>query len=188
MKISGGKFRGKNIFMPEGIRPTQNIVRKALFDIIGHDLEGIEFLELFAGSGAVGIDAISRNAKKVTFVEKERKCVDTIGQNIGMLALTPDIDYDSPYEVLHIDAYVAIKRFFEQKRTFDVVFVDPPYSRGLAKKALKTLVDYDILQPNSLVIIQHDKQEILPNELGSFLLFRKKKYGASFLSIYNINM
>ena len=90
MKIIGGKHRGKNFYMPFGIRPTQSITRKALFDILGQDLEGVTMLDLFAGSGAVGLEAISRGAKKVILVEKDPKCADVINENIRILSIGGD--------------------------------------------------------------------------------------------------
>ena len=171
--------------MPEGIRPTQSIARKALFDILGQDLEGIVFLDLFSGSGAVGLEAVSRGADKATLVEKDPKCVDVITENIDLLSIKPNESGALPYEIIQTDAFAAIKLFARQDKKFDIIFIDPPYGRGLAKKALKTLEGYDILQPNCTVVIQHEKSEILPEKQGRFLLFRQKKYGSTFLSIYN---
>ncbi|MBN1869733.1 MAG: RsmD family RNA methyltransferase, partial [Candidatus Omnitrophica bacterium] len=139
MKIIGGQYKGRNFYMPAGIRPTQNIARKALFDLLGQNLEGITLLDLFAGSGAVGIETISRRATKAVIVEKDPKCVDVISENIGLLSIGPNEPGNLPYEVIQMDAFAAIKMFAHQGRKFDVVFMDPPYGQGLAKKALKTL-------------------------------------------------
>ena len=121
---------------------------------------------------------------KVTFVEKDPKCADVISENIGLLAIGEDETGAPLYETVQTDALAAIKLFARQEKKFDVVFIDPPYGRGLAKKALKTLEGYDILQPNCTVVVQHEKGEILPETQGRFLLFRQKKYGSMFLSIY----
>jgi 16S rRNA (guanine966-N2)-methyltransferase len=184
LKIIGGEFKGRNFYMPEGIRPTQSITRKALFDILGQDMEGITFLDLFAGSGAVGLEAISRGASKATLVEKDPKCAGVISENIALLSIKADEGGRLPIEVIQTDALAVIKVLFRQEKKFDVVFVDPPYGRGLAKKALKTIGGYDILQPNCTLVIQHEKCEILPQNEGRFLLFRQKSYGATVLSIY----
>lgn len=173
--------------MPAEIRPTQNLVRKAVFDMLGSDLEGIEFLELFAGSGAVSLESLSRGCERTTIIEKDPKCAEVIRENIRLLEGASSDLNASDWEFLNIDAFVAIKTFAEKKRTFDVIFADPPYSRGLAKKTLKTLNAYDILHPNSLLIIEHKKDEMLPESDGRFFLCRRKKYGASFLSVYEIN-
>ncbi len=170
--------------MPFGIRPTQSIARKALFDILGQDLEGMTLLDLFAGSGAIGLEAISRGAAKATMVEKDPKCVDVINENIDLLSIEPNASGVLPYEIIQTDAFAAVKLFARQDKKFDVIFIDPPYGRGLAKKALKTLEGYDILHPNCTVVVQHEKREILPEKQGRFLTFRQKKYGSTNLSIY----
>ena len=170
--------------MPKWIRPTQAIVRKALFDILGQDLEGVSFLDLFSGSGAIGLEAISRGASKATLVEKNPKCADVIRENINLLHIENDESGGVPYELAPTDAFEAIKIFFRREKKFDVVFADPPYGRGLAKKTLKMLGAYDILHPNCMVVIQHEMEEILPETFGRFLLFRKKKYGSMYLSSY----
>jgi 16S rRNA (guanine(966)-N(2))-methyltransferase RsmD len=184
LKIIGGKFKGRNFYMPAGIRPTQDVARKALFDILGHDMRGATLLDLFAGSGSIGLEAISRGAEKVTFVEKDQKCAAVISENIGLLPIEKNEDGLFPYEIVETDGFAATKLFVRQNKKFDVIFIDPPYGRGLAKKALKTLEAYDILQPNCTVVIQHEKKEILPEKQGRFLIFGRKKYGGTCFSIY----
>ncbi len=186
MKIIGGQLKGRNFYMPAEIRPTQHIVRKALFDLLGQDMTGVEFLELFAGSGAIGLEALSRGAKRVVFVEKESKCVDVIEENIEILKIIPDEEGNRTFEVIQGNALAFIKILARQKKDFDIVFADPPYGRGLAKKSLKILGACDIVRPNCTVVIQHEKKETLPEMQGRFLLLRQKKYGASLLSFYEV--
>ena len=184
MKILSGTLRGRNFYMPGHIRPTQNLTRKAVFDIIGHDLSDIEFLELFAGSGAVGLEAVSLGAKKVSMIEKNVRCANVISENLQLLKLRKEGEISEKVEFIHADAFAAIKQFFKQKRKFDVLFLDPPYNMGLAKKTLKTLVAYDILHPACIIIIEYSKREILPQTIGRFSLMKQKKYGKSYLAIY----
>ncbi len=172
--------------MPAGIRPTQGIARKALFDILGQDMQGVMFLDLFAGSGAVGLEAISRGANKATMVENDPKCAAVISENISFLLKGAKAGLYN-YEVIQSDAFATIKTFARQGRKFDIIFIDPPYGRELAKKALKTLGGYDILQPNCTVVIQHEKREILPQNEGRFLLYRQTIYGTTYLSFYSSN-
>lgn len=191
MKVLGGKFRGRNIYMPEDIRPTQNVVRKAVFDIIGHDWDGFSVLELFAGSGAVGIEALSRGAEHCTFVEKDPKSSEIITENLQRVGIaTTEISLSSVdsglYSIIQSDAFATIKQLSGQKKTFDIVFIDPPYGRDLAKKSLKTIGAYDILHSNSTLVLQHDKKEILPEDSGRFSIVKQKNYGGSVLSIYQI--
>jgi len=162
--------------MPKGIRPTQQKIRKAIFDILG-DIKGLSFLELFAGSGAVGIEAISCGAKEAVFVEKDQKCVKIIRDNLALLGCLR-------YRVIALDILKAIKQFSQKNEKFDIIFLDPPYCKDLAKKTLQTLAAYDILTPYGLVVIQHFKKDDLPDKLGVFTLFKQKRYGDTLLSFY----
>ncbi len=175
--------------MPEGIRPTQNLTRKALFDFLGQDLTGLTFLDLFAGSGGVGLEALSRGAQKVSFVEKDERNSELIRENLDLLGV-PLLgkDRQAIYEVVEADSFASIKRFAAGGKKFDIIFADPPYGLGLAKKVLKTLGAYDIVTANCIVVIQHEKEEILPGSQGSpgnLHRSEQRKYGSTVLSIYN---
>lgn len=183
MKIINGVFSGRHIFMPSGIRPTQNILKKAVFDIIGQDLTGLSFLELFAGSGAIGFEALSCGASEVYFVEHNRQCKAVIDEN--MLLLKPSELGQKAY-VLQQDAYATIKQFKRENKVFDIIFFDPPYGLKLAKKALKTLMSYDILAPRSFLIAQYDIKERMPivEDTVHLKVVKDKVYGSSKLTIY----
>jgi len=183
MRIISGKYKGRTIKMPKGIRPTQDKVRKALFDILGN-IEGLSFLELFAGSGAVGLEALSQGAKEAVFVEKDRKCTEKIKENLSALGLVELPACRQAGRVIELDVFKAIEQLNNQGRKFDIIFLDPPYYQELAKKALQTLSAYDILAPNGFVIIQHFKKDSLPEALGDLRLFKQAKYGDSVLSFY----
>jgi 16S rRNA (guanine(966)-N(2))-methyltransferase RsmD len=176
MRITSGKYKSRKITGPKNIRPTQDKVRKALFDILGY-IEGLSFLELFAGSGAVGLEAISRGIKDLTLVEYNRDCLLALKKNIESLKLTSCSIYPK-------EADKAIKALYNNARKFDIIFMDPPYYKNLAKKTLQTLVAYDILTPNGFVIVQHFKKENLPEGLGVLTLFKQHKYGDTLLSFY----
>ena len=187
MKIIGGQFKGRNIYMPLGVRSTQDLVRKAFFDIIGQDLEGLTFLDLFAGSGAIGLEAISRNAKRVFFVEGDARCAAVIQENLSTIGIASRDNFGLSHFVMNKDAFVAIKDLSRRAEKFDIIFADPPFGVDLAKKTLKTLEGYDIVHPTSLVIIQHDKKESLPDMPGRFLRVKEKKYGKSILTLFKIH-
>ncbi len=184
MRILSGILKGRCFYMPYGIRPTLDVLRKSLFDSLGQDLEGVSFLDLFAGSGSVGFEAFSRGANNVIWVEKDPKCIQVIEENLIALAPPAMERKGSFLNVIRSDAFAAIKALSQEEKKFDIVFVDPPYSRELAKKALKTLCCYDILHPNSFIIFQHDKREVLPDQEGPLSLWKRKKFGTSFLSFY----
>jgi len=200
MRITTGKFKNKKLYFPRGIRPTQDKVRKAVFDILG-DISGLSFLDLFAGSGAVGFEALSRGAGELVLVELNRDSVDAIKKNINILK-------DAPCSVIHIEAQKAVKLLHERGKTFDIIFLDPPYYKlkppsrqisvdspvnlqpeegpggSLAKKILQTMEAYDILSPNGLIVVQHFKNEGLPQAMPGLVLVKEAKYGDTRLSIF----
>ena len=176
MRITTGKYKARNIKMPKGIRPTQNKVRKALFDILG-DIEGLSFLELFAGSGAVGLEAISRGVGTLALVEYNRDCLLAMRKNIESLKVKACSIYPQ-------EAGAVIIALHQEGRKFDIIFLDPPYYKDMAKKTLQTLSAYDILAPNGLVVVQHFKKDNLPKTLGVFVLFKQHKYGDNILTFY----
>jgi len=161
---------------PKGIRPTQNKVRKALFDILG-DIQGLSFLELCAGSGAVGFEAISRGVREVTLVEYNHDCLLALRKNIESLKSAACSLYPE-------EASKAIRNLHKDGKRFDIVFLDPPYYIALAKKILQTLEAYDILAAQGLIIIQHFKKDNLPEAVGDLILFKESRYGDTLLSFY----
>lgn len=176
MRIIAGKFKGLAIKTPKAIRPTEDKVRKALFDILG-DIEGLSFLELFAGSGAIGWEALSRGATELVLVENNRSSLLAIKENLASFKSAPCIFYPK-------EADKAIQDLHKGGKKFDIIFLDPPYYGDLAKKTLQTLSAYDILAPIGLVIVQHFKKDILPKIMGILFLFKQAYYGDTILSFY----
>jgi len=176
MKIISGNSKGRKLAMPKGIRPTQNKVRKALFDILG-DISGLSFLELFAGSGAIGFEALSKGVTELIFVEEKRDCVAAIKKNISALKA-------QNCQIFQKDAQEAIPFFHHQGKRFELIFLDPPYYLELAKKTLRNLSTCDILAPNGFIIVQHFKKDDLPAQLGVLSLFKQSHYGDTSLSFY----
>ena len=176
MRITTGKYRNRKLHMPKGIRPTQDKVRKAIFDILG-DISGLTFLELFAGSGAVGFEALSRGVAELTLVECDANSVLAIKRNIALLKAPA-------CKLYYLEAEKAVKLMSLDKNIFDIVFIDPPYLKDMAKKILQTLEAYDILSPNGLIVVQHSKLEQLPQDSLKFSLIKEAKYGDTWLSIF----
>jgi len=176
MRIITGRHKGRAVKMPKGIRPTQNKVRKAVFDILG-DVSGLSFLELFAGSGAVGFEAASRGAAEVELAEFDRASQAAIEENIRALKL-------GACHLRMQGAEEAVRDLFGLGKRFDLIFLDPPYYRDLSKKTLQTLADYDILSHNGLIVVQHFKKDKLPDTLGVLSLLKRSRYGDTVLSFY----
>ena len=180
MRIIGGEFRSRLIAMPKGvdIRPTQDKVRQAIFNLLA-DVNGKRVLELFAGSGAFGIEAISRGASYAAFVDNNFRCAQTI--RINMESLLIDMIY---YDIIRANALSVLPRLAKAKKKFDLVFMDPPYHLGMAKKCLINIDSYDILAPNSLVVVEHFKKDSLAPDLSTLVLEKEKQYGDTLISIF----
>ena len=180
MRIIGGIFKSRTIMMPKGveIRPTQDKVREAVFNILG-DINDKAVLELFAGSGAFGIEAISRGARSAAFVDNNFRCAQTIRSNLESLGVD-----DSRYDIIKADAIGVMSRLSRSGEKFDIVFMDPPYYKGIAKKCLINMDSYDIVSPVGLVIIEHFKKDALNVELERFLFLDERRYGDTLITIF----
>ena len=184
MRIIGGEYKSRSIAMPGGIRirPTQDKVREALFNILG-DITGKKVLELFAGSGAFGIEAISRGAVSATFVDNNFRCVQTIKSNLGSLGVP-----DSRYNIMRADALKFPAKVAEACEKYDIIFLDPPYYRDMAKKCLINVDSYDIVAPVGLVIVEHFKKDALGAELERLVFIDERRYGDTVITILRRNL
>lgn len=179
MRICAGKFKNRNLefISNETTRPTASVVREALFSKIQFNLEGKTFLDLFAGSGSVGIEALSRGAKKVYFVEKNWKNAEMIKRNLS----TCKAD-SSEFEVFVSDFSVALKRIDEK---LDFVYLDPPYKNlQFYEQACKILLEENMLNENALIICEHEAS--LEFRLKHLTLVSQKKYGIKMLSYFTL--
>ena len=180
MRIVGGEYRSRLIEMPKGAqtRPTQDRVREAVFNILT-DVNGMRVLDLFAGSGAYGIEALSRGADHATFVENNSRCLAVIESNIESLKIP-----ESRYAILRSSAYMVLSKLEKDGEKFDLVFVDPPYHKDMAKKCLLYIDYYDILSPIGLVVVEHFRTDSLEEELNNLIPHKERKYGDTIITIF----
>ena len=179
MNVISGKYKGLHLYTPQDvkIKPTLALVKRALFDFLTPVLDSKSFLDLYAGSGALGIEALSHGAGRVVFVEKDPRCVKTISKNISRIK---DIDAD----IIALDVFKALRLLEGEK--FDIVFMDPPYRDRLLKSTLLEILKCDIVNNNSLLIAEHHKKEIINNKIGDFVLKKQRKYGETIVSIFEL--
>jgi len=163
--------------MPKAIRPTSGKVRESLFEILKGRIEGSSFLDLYCGSGAVGIEAFSRGAKTVSFVDNNPNCIKILKKNLAQL----DILDLSIVNIYKKDVLSSIGAF---KRPFDIIFLDPPYYKQIAKNTLMAISNYDILARNTLIAVETYKRDILPEEVGILKKFRASLYGDTKLEFF----
>ena len=181
MKILTGALRGHPIlFKPNPyLRPTTDKTREAIFDMLRGNLEGARILDLFSGTGALGLEALSSGASFVTFVEMDEGQALTIEKNLEKLGL-----YEQG-EVISSDALRAIDRFSNEDRQFDFVFMDPPYEKGLGEKALIALAKSRILNKGALIVFECRESENLPG-INGFECIKDKLYGDTRIVIYRV--
>ena len=193
MRIIGGYAKGRKLFAPSGdrtTRPTTDRAKEALFSIIGAQIVNSRFLDLFAGSGAIGCEALSRGASYVCFVENNKVALNIIKKNI---LLVPESS--SKAEVISFDLRrgLPVNRFTAEEsiKQFDYIFADPPYERGISEKILHTLDDSAILSDQVSVIVEERKNVYLPVELSNLSQIDRRKYGDSvfyFYKLKNLNL
>ena len=187
MRIVAGTLGGRVIQAPPGMdtRPTSEKVRQAIFNILP-DLTGATVIDLFAGSGALGLEAISRGAEHVTFVEKSRKAADVLKANIAKLRA----DNEAEVEVLVGDALKLAARPMPLAKTpYMLVFLDPPYKSDLAIRAAQLLDKQNYFQAfvggeDPIVVIEHDDEHVPPETLGSLLRTDQRTYGDTMVSFF----
>jgi len=180
MRIVAGKNKGNILKSPKdlSVRPTSEKVREALFDILGASVRETYFLDLFAGTGAVGIEALSRGARKVIFIEKELKCIKIIKENLEKTGNSQNAI------VFKIDFLYGLKLLVKKNYLLDYIFLDPPYNRGLVNISLLEISKLFILRKNGLLIAQHYKKEKVIENLNNLKLFNQRRYGECYLSFY----
>jgi len=179
LRIIAGELKGKNLFSIKGqtTRPTSDKLRETIFNILSHRLSGAFVLDLFAGTGALGIEAISRGALFSYFIDNEEKAIATINKNIKSCKL------EDKSSIAQWDINRSLKCIETLKKKFDLVFMDPPYNACLIKPALINLQRSGTLQAGASVVIEHALYEPIPDDLKEFKITDKRKYRKTFLSI-----
>jgi 16S rRNA (guanine966-N2)-methyltransferase len=178
MRITGGKAKGRLLQFPSlsKERPTSDFLRQALFNLLG-PLTEKTFLDLFAGSGSVGIEAASRGAKEVIFIEKNRKIAAIAQKNIVAC------NFDTCCRIIARDFSSGLCDLFNSKYEFDIVFADPPYSRGLVGETIKLLQENPVITKNAVVVIQHSVREDIESFLNEVTILKdQRKYGDNALT------
>lgn len=178
MEITGGEACGQSIDIPAhpGIRPTSPEMREALFNILGKLVENAHIMDLFAGSGLIGFEALSRGADFLTAVEKTAICADTIRANAQKLG------YEKKTKIIQTDFRKAIASLNPEQ--FNIIFADPPYMSEHSKLLVKLIAQQKLLKANGVLIVEHDKGISLEPEDSSLRLLDCRHYGQSAFSFF----
>ncbi|MRH42146.1 16S rRNA (guanine(966)-N(2))-methyltransferase RsmD [Aquibacillus halophilus] len=175
MRVISGIHKGRQIkAVPNQLtRPTTDKAKEALFQIIGPFFEGGQCLDLFAGSGSLGIEALSRGMDHAIFVDKHPKAIHTIHDNLKTLKL------EEHAEVFRNDAFRAIKAAAKRELVFDLIFLDPPYAKISYEDLLDEISKFNLLASEGLIICEHDKRKTLPENYSGFVKLKSELYGSA---------
>ncbi|MBM4384082.1 MAG: 16S rRNA (guanine(966)-N(2))-methyltransferase RsmD [Deltaproteobacteria bacterium] len=179
MRITGGEFAGRVLRVPPSeVRPTAERVREALFSMLAHRgaLEGARVLDAFAGSGALGLEALSRGAASAVFVEKSRSVAGVLAANVAALGV------GARARILQRDAQSALRTSLAHER-FDLCFVDPPYASALASPTLRALVASGALSARAVLVAETDRRHA-PGAIEGVALALERRYGDTLISLY----
>jgi 16S rRNA (guanine966-N2)-methyltransferase len=180
MRIIGGEGRGRRLYIPgtASVRPTADRIKEAFFNIIG-SVDGKSFLDLFAGSGSMGLEALSRGALNALFVENNRGLAEAISRNIAACG------FGGNGEILIFDYIKAIRHLVKRSENFDILFADPPYEKGFVGLTLEQLRHGSLMVKNGLLAVQHSVREAATvDESGQLVLTDRRQYGDTILSFF----
>lgn len=187
MRISAGNLKGRKINFRKAqkaakkenaLRPTSSKVRESIFNIIGALISDSQFVDLYAGTGAVGIEALSRGASAVSFVEADRKRAEQIENTLK------DCGYSSKADIIRGEASAFIGKAVQKGLKFDFVFLDPPYHSGELERILPLLSNGEMLNDKGIIIAEHLSKKKLPDEIGKLIQKKAYKYGNTMLTLF----
>lgn len=182
MRVIAGRVKKRRLKSPGKlpVRPTADRVKESLFNILGEKIPDHSFMDLYAGTGGVGIEALSRGARKVLFVEKDPRVLRLLKENIALTGL------EQGAEVIPGDVTTALRSLTVRPEKYDIIFADPPYRQGLAAMTLNTLAMNPVWQQSAIIVMETGADEEMPAEAGLLKLYRREKYGDTALYFYTV--
>lgn len=177
MRIITGEYKGRRLESPKdrSIRPTTDKVKEAIFSIIAFDIPDAVCVDLFAGTGNLGLEALSRGAARCYFGDKSRESIAIVRKNINMCGAQDK-------SIIMAGEYQKVLASLREKA--DIFFLDPPYKDGLTEDCISLIAENDLLAEDGIIIAEHSKDEKLPDEIAGFTKIKERKYGAIIISIY----
>lgn len=182
MRVISGKAKGQALKAPTGLntRPTADRVKESIFNIIQTELYNSLIIDLFAGSGSLGIEALSRDADKVYFIDNNKNSVRLIEENLKKTKLINNS------QIIQMDVLSGIMKLREYKVKANIIFLDPPYSKGFIEPTLEAIYSSHILESDGIVIVEHSIKENIPNNIDKLKKYRSNKYGDVVISFYRL--
>ena len=182
MKVISGTLKGRKIegYNIDGTRPTMDRVKESLFATIQNNIKDSTVLDLFAGSGQLGIEAISNGAKTCYFIDNNKEVIKVLNNNIS------NLNIKQSSKVILSDWKKSLNDFFNQNIKFDIIFVDPPYDYDVYEKILEKVSTLNLLNDNGIIILEHSNLK-LKDKYNNLTLYKFKKYGTKSVNIYKNN-
>lgn len=179
MRIITGKARGLKLLTPKdyNVRPTADRVKESLFNIINNRLPGAKVLDAFAGTGNLGLEAWSRGAEQITFVDQSATSLKLVASNIAKCRA------EKSCQMLRGNVITLLSRLGESGEQFDIIFSDPPYNHGWNAQLVEGLLHIPLLKPGGLLVLEYSNKETLPELPAEFTEIRTQKYGETFISL-----
>ncbi|NLB79036.1 MAG: 16S rRNA (guanine(966)-N(2))-methyltransferase RsmD [Clostridiaceae bacterium] len=180
LRVIGGTAKGVPLKTPDtkNTRPTLDRTKESLFNILMPYISGTLVLDLFSGSGSLGIEVLSRGAKEAVFVDQSKNCRDIIIENLRKTRM------EERSKVMTLDVIKAIKTLSDQKLKFDIIFLDPPYNMNFIAKTIQNIDEFDIIAEEGILACEHHVDENAPERVGSLTKVRTKVYGETLYSFY----
>ena len=178
MRIVAGRYRGRRLWAPRGrrIRPTADRLRETIFNIIGSDIRGQKIVDIFAGTGAMGIEALSRGADQAVFIDKYPAALECVRANIEPLEISHQ------WEIIRWDAGQNLRCLAAYARRFDCAFLDPPYNQGLAARSLAHLAACGAMTDGGLIVLEHAHTESIDPAPDQLTLWDQRRYGKTLVT------
>lgn len=182
MRIIAGQAKGRRLASPSGphIRPVLDQVKESIFNIL-FNVEGLSVLDIFAGTGSIGLEAISRGAKRAVFIDSDREAVKTIKKNIEICG------FGDPCRIISKHAEVALKILSKKGEKFDLIFIDPPYLKDLVNKTISNVAKLGLLNNNGRIITEHHPKEPVENPPEGLRITDQRKYGQTLITFLQLD-
>ena len=179
MRIVSGEYKGRRLEMPENydIRPTSEKVKEAIFSIISGNVPDAVCIDLFSGTGSIGLEALSRGAAKCYFGDNSKSSLELTKRNIKMCRA------EEKSIVISGDFEKVLSRIGERNEKADIIFLDPPYKMGLYSKCFEIIENLNLLSQEGIIVAEHDSKDEFEPEIGSFKKLKEKKYGSIGITI-----
>lgn len=180
MRIISGIWKGRRLISPKGmdVRPTSDKVKEAVFNIIRNRVAGSRALDLFAGTGSLGLELLSRGGIEVVFVEKNSHVLSVLNMNCSNIA-SP-----SQYQIIPMDSFDALRMLSSKEQCYDIIFIDPPYRLELQSKALNDLSAGNLLVHEGIAVVEHDQRDFQPDIIGNLVKIYERRFGNTGVTLY----